>query len=144
MPSDMIVIVVAALLGTALGVLVRNGLIAIALALVLAGGVQYGLILLAHELASHIDQAALAEALSAQVGADAMAVLPGLAASGASAVLVVVLLRMSRREPSNSFWQPGERTGGAGQHRGLRAKTAVEQRAIHGAAASRLDKILRK
>ncbi len=144
MPKDMVVIVAAALLGTALGLLVRNGVIAIVLALSLTGGLQYGLILLAQALASHIDQAALAEALSAQVGGDAMAILPGLAASGASAALVVILLRISRREPSTPFWQPGERAGGAGQHRGLRAKTAVEQRAIHDTAGSRLDKILRK
>ena len=143
----MVVVVVAALLGAALGLFVRNGPVAFTLSLILTGALHYALILVGHRLLTQPGQEALAGALQNIVGAGPMALAPSLAAAGCAAGLAAIMLALDRREPTSpAFWLPGQRSGSGGRSRqpGIRAKSAVEERAIHDRAETHIDKIMRK
>lgn len=140
----MIAAIAAALLGAALGLLVRNGLVAALAAVSLGGVVQAAAMAAGAALAARPDTIDLGAAIQAQAGTTPLAVLPSLAAAGLSAVLAALLTHLAARGEAPQLRRPGERGGGAGQTRGVRAKTAVKTRAIHDRAESRLAEILRK
>ncbi len=139
----MIVFVVAAIVGSALGLSVRKGLVAFALSLALTGAVQYGLILACQFLLQRTPGQPLVIAIQAAVGTDPWAIAPSLLAAGMASGIAAALLTMGRKDEPTQFWLPGQRAGGRGRSTGIQAKTGVEERAIHDRAERRIDRIIR-
>lgn len=143
----MVVVVVAAIFGAALGLFVRNGVIALGLALSVVGLAQFAAILAAQALAAQPGHEALAAGVASVAGASPWALAPSLAASGAGAIIAALMLALGQpQDAEREFWRPGQRLGpgGRGLHKGQRSRTAVEERAIHERAGSRLNKLMRQ
>ena len=143
----MVVVVVAAIFGAALGLFVRNGAVALGLALSVVGLTQFAAIVAAQSLATQPGHEALAATIVSIAGNSAWALAPSLAAAGAGAVIAALMLALGQpQDQDREFWRPGQRLGpgGRGLHKGQRSLTVVEERAIHERAGSRLNKLMRQ
>ena len=143
----MIVVVIAAVFGAALGLLMREQVLALAVAVLTVGTAQIGAMFVVGVMAANQQYALMAETLSGYVGKGFWAVAPTVAASGAGAVLAAVMLMLMRLDRSEITSLPGaegemprtrDRNGKL-----RRAEGMIEDRPIHEAAESRIDQILK-
>ena len=136
----MLLVIVSAILGAALGLFVRPRLFAIATALALSGGVQQAIAFAGRLAAREPGKHALVEKLDLLVGLDNESVWPVLAAAGAGAIASAVLWSLARRESTDRFWFPGDEP--LDRRKRLRAMNRVEERAIHARAESRFNQLM--
>lgn len=137
----MLLVIIAALVGAALGLFVRPRLFAIAIALALSGGVQQAIAFAGRLAAREPGKHALVEKLDLLVGLDNESVWPVLAAAGAGAIASAVLWSLIQRESTDRFWFPGDDQP-LDRRKRLRAMTQVEERAIHARAESRFNQLM--
>jgi hypothetical protein len=143
----MIVMVIAAVLGAALGVFVRPWLLAPVIAVTLGGGVQGGMIFVARLLANREGQERTVALLGEMAGTNVMALIPTVAAAGIAAVLAALLSKMADGDqPDEKFWIPSDEvdSGRARGKDGRRRRLAgmVEDREVHAKAEGRIGAIL--
>lgn len=143
----MVVMVIAAVIGAALGVFVRPWLLAPVIAVTLGGGVQGGMIFIARVLGGKPGHEKLVETLGELAGTDLTAVLPTLAASGVAALLAALLSSMADGDQKEEkFWLPSDEvdSGRARGKDGRRRRLAgmVEERPAQTKAEGRISAIL--
>jgi hypothetical protein len=139
----MVILVVAAMFGAALGLFMRNGLLAVVLAPLTLGAAQFGAIAFAQQMIHRPDQADLAATIQTYAGAEPMAILPTVVAALGSALIAVVMMAMARkqredRDPLGAAIRPGSRD----RRHGLKLATALNERPIHADSERRFDKLL--
>jgi hypothetical protein len=137
----MILIVVAAIFGAALGLYLRPRILALAVAISISGA--------AHLLIAYVARLAARspghEKLVAQLDFVAFTglhgVWPAMAAAGTGTLLAALAWSAVRKEPTDGFWFPGEDTD---RRNRIRSMTMVEERPVHAEAREWLDDILKR
>ncbi len=145
MIPTMLLVILAAILGAALGLFVRPRVIAIAAALAVAGGLHEAIALAGRIVEKEPGRHALAQQIDILVGLDNDSLWPVLAAAGAGSIGAAVMWSLARRETTDRFWFPGDETSDrrkGDRRKRLRAMNQVEERAIHQRAESRFHDLL--
>jgi hypothetical protein len=137
-----VLVVVAAVFGAALGLFIRNAFVALAIALAVSGSLQFCAIFVARSLALHPDQADLAAAIQSVTGDGLLTAAPTVAAAGFGALIAALMMAMSLKEREGGFWLPDAPT--KANRSKIRLAQAVEQRPAHVRAESRIDKLLKQ
>lgn len=138
--SAMLLVIVAALVGAALGLFVRPRVFAVAIALALSGGVQQAIAFAGRLAAREPGQHVLVEQLDNLVGLDNDSVWPVLAAAGAGSIAAAVLWSLISKESTDLFWFPGDDS--LDRRKRIKAMTGIEERAIHRQAESRFHELM--
>jgi ligand-binding sensor domain-containing protein len=139
-------IIAAAVFGAALGLFLRNAVLALVIALAATASAQIGAMVMAHALAADPAQAILVAALHDAAGDGLMALIPNLAAAGFGAIIATGMMAMSLRDRQGSFWLPDAHGRGRGKDRRhkIRYAQAIEERPKQIAAESRIDRLLKQ
>jgi hypothetical protein len=142
----MLVVAIAAVFGAALGLFMRNALLALVAALVGSGSIQLAAIFIARTIANRPDQADLAGLIESYAGDGLKAMLPTLAAAGFGAVIAAAMMAMSLKGRGGDFWLPDLRGGGSakGRRHKIRYAQAIEEKPNHIVAESRIDRLLKQ
>lgn len=135
----MAMLVFAAILGALLGLTLRPPLLAVALAMMIAGGLQAGLALIGRLAAHTTGRELLARRIDALIGNDVHALWPVLAAAGVGSICSAVLWSWATRQSTDHYWF---RAIGARQTFGFKAMDMVDDRDIHTAAEARFRDIM--
>ena len=143
----MIILAAAAIFGAALGLFMRNALLAIVAAPFTLGVAQFGVIEVAQGMVYKPDQADLAATLQSYAGAEPAAVIPTLVAALVGAGIAAFMTTMSRKQreehDGDTFVSiaagnaPGPR-----KRRGMKLAATLSERSVHADAASRFDRLL--
>ena len=99
----MLLVIIAALVGAALGLFVRPRVFAVAIALALSGGVQQAIAFAGRLAARDPGRHALVELLDNLVGLDNDSVWPVLAAAGAGSIAAAVLWSLISKQSTDLF-----------------------------------------
>jgi hypothetical protein len=143
----MLVMIAAAVLGAALGLMVRPWLLAAGLAVALGAGVQGLLIYAARQLSLTPGHEGGVEALDKVAGAGISALWPTVAAAAVAALLAALLNSLfgDRGSGRGKFWMPSDQDSARARGRDGRLRRLegmVEEREIHAKAESRIKSIL--
>jgi hypothetical protein len=137
-----VLVVVAAVFGAALGLFMRSALLALAVALAVTGSLQFCAIFVARSMALRPEQADLAAAIQSFAGDGPLAVAPTVAAAGFGALIAALMMAMSLKDRDGGSWLP-DAPAKANRSK-IRLAQAVEQRPAHIRAESRIDKLLKQ
>ena len=142
----MVVLIVAALFGSLVGLAIRNGFAALLLAAVLTGFLQFVAMVFIQMLAIQPEHAILAQQLQATIGTRLISLTPNMVAAGAAAVLAAVIKGMAQKERDTGFWLPDDDRAASPRHKAKRVRhgALVEDRAVHDDARTRMNKIMRR
>ncbi len=142
----MILLIAAALLGSLVGLVVRNGFSALFLSVALTAFFQFSAMVFVQMLAIRPDHAILAQQLQAIVGTQLIGLAPNMVAAGAAAALSALILAKAKKADDTSFWLPGDESAASSRHKSKRVRhgALVEDRAIHDDARTRMNRIMRR
>jgi hypothetical protein len=125
----------------------RNRVLAVLVAILAVGAIQAGAMFVAEMMSHNEIYAVLGETISSYVGKDFWSVAPSVAAAGAGAVMAAVMLMLMKLDKADKITLPDEgselpRTRDRnGKLR--RAAGMIEERPIHAAAESRIDRLMK-
>lgn len=136
----MLLVIISALVGAALGLFVKPRVFAVAIALALCGGVQQAVAFAGRLAAREPGRHAVVEKLDMLVGLDNDSVWPVLAAAGAGAIGAAVLWSLISRQSTDLFWFPGDDS--LDRRKRIKAMNGIEERAIHARAESRFHELM--
>jgi hypothetical protein len=134
----MVLMILAAILGAALGMSLRPALLATAASVGVAGSVQGLFVLVVRLVGAPGDQADLADRMRFWVDTDLSALWPVLAAAGIGSLASAVLWSMVNRQSTDHYWFPRSQRS----VRRFKALEIVEDRDIHDIAEARFRDIL--
>ena len=143
----MILLVAAAIFGAALGLFMRNTLLAILAAPVTLGAAQFAAIKIAEGMIYKPDQADLATTIQSYAGSEPSAILSTVVAALMGAGIAALMMTMSRKErethDGDAFISVAAgnlpRTG---KRRGMKLASNLSDRPMYADAESRFDKLL--
>ena len=140
----MILLVAAAIFGAALGLFMRNGLLAIIIAPFALGAAQLGAIEIAQAMIHRPDQADLATTIQTYAGTEPMAAAPTVVAALVGAVIAAVMIAMARkeREEHDPLGALGRAPRSRDRRHGLKLAATLRERPIHADSERRFDKLL--
>lgn len=131
------ILIFAAILGALLGMTLRPPLLAVAVSLAGAGGLESGLALLSRIARARPGEQLLADRLDLLIGGDSHALWAVLAAAGVGSIASAVMWSVANRQSTDNYWFMRGR-----RERRLRLSDTVEDRPIQTEAESRFRDIL--
>ncbi len=134
----MILMILAAVMGAALGMSLRPALLATAASVGLAGSIQGLAVLVMRLVGTPVERMELASRMRFWIDTDLAALWPVLAAAGIGSLASAVLWSMVNRQPTDYYWF----ARGPRSLRRFRALEIVEDRDIHDVAEARFRDIL--
>lgn len=100
----MTMLIFAAILGALLGLTVRPPLLAVAISLVVSGGLQATIAWVARMAEANPMQRMLAERIDAMIGKDVHAIWPVLAAAGVGSIASAVMWSLANKQSTDGYW----------------------------------------
>ncbi len=142
----MVVLIVAALFGSFVGLAIRNGFVALFLAAVLTGFLQFVTMVFVEMLAIQPEHMILAQQLQQLIGTQLISPTPNMVAAGAAALLSALIKDQTLKDREAGFWLPDTDQSSP---RGVKSKRVrhaalVEDRAVHDDVRTRMNKLLRR
>ena len=136
----MILIVVAAILGAAVGLYVQPRLFALAIALSVSGASHLILVFVGRLTKGAANEVQVREMLDYLTFGDVHGIWPVMAAAGTGTLLAAVAWSVLRKDSTDAFWLSNDDRDS--RRNGLRSMDLVEDREVHSAARERLNALL--